>query len=121
MAIYSAWVPRWTVTLDSFAMMRVGASISEKVPLLATNHVERIELLDKTPGWIGNQAEEGLDQKGQLCLGGARPLKETKYYAGYETDGMGQSSAWKEPFRAIKRRGYALTHSGDSVQHSSQV
>ena len=121
MAIYSAWIPRWTVTLDSFAMMRVGASISEKVPLLATNHVERLELLDETPGWIGNQAEEGLDQKGQLRLGGARPLKETKYYAGYETDGMGQSSAWKEPFRAIKRRGYALAQSGESAQHSSQV
>lgn len=114
MAIYSAWIPRWTVSLDSFAMMRIGASISEKVPLLATNHSERIKTLDETPGWIGNQAE-GLDKKGQLCLGGVRPLKETQYYAGYETDRMGQSSATKEPPGAIKREGYSLASPGESV------
>jgi hypothetical protein len=113
-AIYSAWVPRWTVSLDSFAMMRIGASISEKVPLLATNHAERIKTLDETPGWIGNQAE-GLDQKGQLCLGGVRPLKETQYYAGYDTDRVGQSSATKVPSRAIKREGYSLAPPGESV------
>lgn len=105
MAIYSAWIPRWTTTLDSFAMMRIGASISGKVPLLATNHAERIKTLDETPGWIGNEAEGKI---GQICLGGQRPLKNTECYASYETDQMAQSSATREPSRAIRREGYSL-------------
>jgi hypothetical protein len=105
MAIYSAWIPRWTTTLDSFAMLRIGASISGKVPLLATNHAERIKTLDETPGWIGNEAEGKI---GQICLGGQRPLKKTECYASYETDQMAQSSATKEPSRAIRREGYSL-------------
>ncbi|KAJ5610595.1 hypothetical protein N7510_007314 [Penicillium lagena] len=104
-AIYSAWIPRWTTTLDSFAMLRIGASISAKVPLLATNHAERIKTLDETPGWIGNEAEGKI---GQLCLGGQRPLKKTKCYIGYDTDLRAKSSATKEPSRAIRRAGYSL-------------
>ncbi|KAJ5175919.1 uncharacterized protein N7482_001796 [Penicillium canariense] len=105
MAIYSAWIPRWTMALDSFAMLRIGASISEKVPLLATNHAERIKTLDETPGWIGNEAEGKI---GQLCLGGRRPLKKTQCYASYDTDQMAQSSATRESSRAIRREGYSL-------------
>jgi hypothetical protein len=105
MAIYSAWIPRWTTTLDSFAMLRIGASISEKVPLLATNHAERIKTLDETPGWIGNEAEGKI---GQICLGGQRPLKKTTCYASYDTDQMAQPSATREPSRAIRREGYSL-------------
>jgi hypothetical protein len=105
MAIYSAWIPRWTSTLDSFAMLRIGASISEKVPLLATNHAERIKALDEIPDWIGNEAEGKI---GRLCLGGRRPLNKTEFYAGYDTDRMAQSSATKEPSKAIRREGYSL-------------
>ncbi|KAJ5190287.1 uncharacterized protein N7498_009272 [Penicillium cinerascens] len=115
MAIYSAWIPRWTKTLDSFAMLRIGASIPEKVPLLATNHAECIKSLDETPGWIGNEAEGKI---GQLCLGGQRPLKKTKRYTGYDTDQKAQSSATREASRAIRREGYSLAPEENS-QHSS--
>ena len=104
-AIYSAWIPRWTTTLDSFAMLRIGASIPEKVPLLATNNAECIKSLDETPGWIGNEAEGNI---GQLCLGGQRPLKNTKRYTSYDKDQMAQSSATREPSKAIRREGYYL-------------
>ncbi|KAJ5421522.1 hypothetical protein N7491_009967 [Penicillium cf. griseofulvum] len=57
LALYSASIPRWTGTLDSFAMLRIGASISDKTPLLATQHVDRIKALDATPGWIGNNSD----------------------------------------------------------------
>ena len=105
MTLYSAWNPRWTATLDSFAMIRIGASISEKVSLLATNHVERMEVLDKTRGWMGNN-EEG--KRGQLCLRGQQPLDNTKFYVGHETNKLGSSSAQKEKPTPTRRGGYTL-------------
>jgi hypothetical protein len=32
---YSTRSPRWTEQLDSFAMMRIGASVADDIPLLA--------------------------------------------------------------------------------------
>ncbi|CAG8403128.1 unnamed protein product [Penicillium salamii] len=72
----------WLQTLDSFAMLRIGASISEKVPLLATQHVDRIKVLDETPGWIGNSSEGKV---GKLSLGGELSLRKTKRYISYDT------------------------------------
>ncbi|KAE8421448.1 hypothetical protein BDV36DRAFT_280754 [Aspergillus pseudocaelatus] len=105
LALYSAWVPRWTKTLDSFAMLRIGASISEKTPLLATQHVEGIKSLDETPGWMGNASNGEI---GELCLGGERPLAKTMYYAGYNTDHGAQATATTNPPEAIRRKGYSL-------------
>ncbi|KAJ5494553.1 hypothetical protein N7463_010640 [Penicillium fimorum] len=85
LALYSAWIPRWTGTLDSFAMLRIGASISDKTPLLATQHVEGIKILDETPGWIGNNSDGKV---GELCLGGERPLRKGERYVGYDTNDM---------------------------------
>jgi hypothetical protein len=56
-------------------MLRIGASISDRTPLLATLQAERIKTLDETPGWIGNGSERAV---GELCLGGQRPLSKTK-------------------------------------------
>ena len=97
LSLYSAWIPRWTDTLDSFAMMRIGASISERVPLLAARHVERIKTLDETPGWMGNASDGEI---GELCLGAEQPLRKTKRYASYDT---------KKPFT---RKGYAFAAKG---------
>ncbi|RHZ46411.1 uncharacterized protein CDV56_100990 [Aspergillus thermomutatus] len=83
LSLYSAWIPRWTGTLDSFAMLRIGACISEKVPLLAARHVQRIEILDETPGWMGNASDGKI---GELCLGGKGPLEKTRRYRSYDTD-----------------------------------
>jgi hypothetical protein len=35
MALYASTSPNWTPTLDAFAMMRLGAALSEEVQLLA--------------------------------------------------------------------------------------
>jgi hypothetical protein len=99
LALYSAWIPRWTGTLDSFAMLRIGASISDRTPLLATRHAELIKTLDETPGWIGN-ASDG--EVGELCLGGERPLRETKHYRGYDTNRVAHTTATR------RREGYSL-------------
>jgi hypothetical protein len=106
LALYSAWIPRWTGTLDSFAMLRIGASISDRTPLLATRHVERIKVLDETPGWIGNASNGEI---GELCLGGERPLKKTKRYSSYDTDHAARITARRRRGgRSDKRAGYSL-------------
>ncbi|RLL93255.1 hypothetical protein CFD26_101534 [Aspergillus turcosus] len=104
LSLYSAWIPRWTGTLDSFAMLRIGASISGKVPLLATTHVERIKTLDETPGWMGNSSDGEI---GELCLGGERPLKKTRRYRSYDTDHAAQAMTRKHS-GPIRREGYSL-------------
>ncbi|KAE8140900.1 hypothetical protein BDV38DRAFT_279876 [Aspergillus pseudotamarii] len=68
LALYSAWIPRWTKTLESFAMLRIGASISEKTPLLASQDVEGIKSLDETPGWIGNASEGENGHSRRRCI-----------------------------------------------------
>lgn len=48
-ALYSTATPRWTSTLDSFAMMRIGAAIADKVPSLVGRKTDRIDVLGKIP------------------------------------------------------------------------
>ncbi|KAF7134168.1 hypothetical protein CNMCM5793_005847 [Aspergillus hiratsukae] len=105
LSLYSAWIPRWTGTLDSFAMMRIGASISEKVPLLAVTHVERIKVLDESPGWMGNAADGEI---GELCLGGEQPLKKTRRYRSYDSDYAAQVITTRKLSGLIRREGYSL-------------
>lgn len=111
LALYSSWIPRWTGQLDSFAMMRIGASISEKVPLLATDDPGRIQALDNTPGWMGNSSQNDI---GGLCLGGERPLTKTKYYRGYETEPSNSRLKARKAFPKLTGRGeYSLANTRD--------
>lgn len=100
LSVYGAWNRRWTGTLDSFAMMRIGASIANQVPLLTTRHVDCIKALDETPGWMGNESEQVV---GKLCMGGERPLK-TRRYVGYDSD-YGAKPTTSENVSAAFRRG----------------
>ncbi|GFF23532.1 hypothetical protein IFM61606_08860 [Aspergillus udagawae] len=111
LSLYSAWIPRWTGTLDSFAMLRIGASISERVPLPAAQDVGRIKILDETPGRMGNASDGEI---GELCLGGQRPLEKTRRYRCYDTDHATQAIAMRKPSRLIRREGYSLA-SGENT------
>ncbi|CRL31015.1 unnamed protein product [Penicillium camemberti] len=50
LAVYAAWTPRWTAQLDSFAMMRIGAAISDNLPLTVGQNKNTIRSLDEVPG-----------------------------------------------------------------------
>lgn len=82
MAIYAAWSPRWTKKLDSFAMMRIGASISQHVPLLLAHKLELVHEVKDVPGWMGDQMPE-CEEVGVLGLGGPIPLTKGREYASY--------------------------------------
>ncbi|GFF54895.1 hypothetical protein IFM58399_09940 [Aspergillus lentulus] len=105
LSLYSAWIPRGTGTLDSFAMLRIGTSMSEKVPLLAARDVDRIKVLEETPGWMGNASDGEI---GELCLGGEWPLEKTRRYRSYDTVDAAQAIAMRKPSGVIKREGYSL-------------
>ncbi|KAL2012168.1 hypothetical protein VTN00DRAFT_4886 [Thermoascus crustaceus] len=90
MATYGAHFPRWTDSLDGFAMMRIGATIADKVPLLVTYRVDEIEALDDTPGWIGDseRVDEECKSSGiaRLELGSSGKLRARQRYECYPAD-----------------------------------
>ena len=110
LAIYAYRAPRWTRTLDSFAMMRIGSAVAEHVPLLAGRDVHKLDVLDVIPGRIGDGAgddEDGDDdgEIGRLELGGRAPLRFDRPYRSYE--GMEELvSAVEEGKEKMRRRGF---------------
>ncbi|KAF9893791.1 hypothetical protein FE257_009961 [Aspergillus nanangensis] len=82
MGVYAAWSQRWTKQLDSFAMMRIGASISHHVPLLMSYRLNLVKELREVPGWMGDQMPES-EKVGVLGLGGPVQLKKGRKYASY--------------------------------------
>ncbi|KAJ6104817.1 hypothetical protein N7523_011137 [Penicillium sp. IBT 18751x] len=73
LAIYATWSPRWTAQLDSFAMMRIGADIAEKLPLTVCRNKNTTKSRDEIPGWVGDISGE-KDPLGRLGLGAGRCL-----------------------------------------------
>lgn len=72
LAVYAAWTPHWTAQLDSFAMMRIGDAIAEKLPLTVGQNRDTIKSLDEIPGWVGDTSEK--EPLGRLGLGAGRSL-----------------------------------------------
>lgn len=85
LAVYAAFQPRWTERLDSFAMMRIGGAIADKVPLLVNRVSSHVDVLDEYPGWMGDQAGDNA-QTGTLGLGGPDTLKGNRRYMSYPSD-----------------------------------
>jgi hypothetical protein len=82
LSVYAAWTPRWTKRLDSFAIMRIGASIAKHVPLWMVHRTRMVKELDEVPGWIGDQMPESEDV-GVLGLGGPSRLRKGRKYLSY--------------------------------------
>jgi hypothetical protein len=99
-AVYAWWTPTWTTTLDTFAMLRIGAAVG--APLLPTrdgNEAENERLLfprngtagvvalDQTPGWVADASHtEGVEAVGQLALGTGRKITRTGGRLKYRCD-----------------------------------
>ncbi|PHH66098.1 hypothetical protein CDD82_1578 [Ophiocordyceps australis] len=110
MALYSALKPRWTLQLDAFAMMRIGAQAAERFPLLVTRKVQKYSILDETPGWIGGAmpAHDEKHKASQLELGAlVVPLRGREFYHCYPADDERElrrmkrernASRWYQPF-----------------------
>lgn len=80
---YSAHAPTWTEQLDSFAMMRIGASVADDAPLLAAGDSSHVTVLDKIPGIMEDSVPEN-ERIGMLALGGSAPLTGKRLYTSYK-------------------------------------
>ncbi|KAH8432954.1 uncharacterized protein LDX57_010588 [Aspergillus melleus] len=114
--LYATSGRRWTDKLDAFAMMRLGASISEQVPLWIAEEVDEIKTLDETPGWIGDSATEDKTV-GQIALGGTTPLRSRRRYVSYERseEFVEKKKQKKEKRRKRAERNPQALHVGDVV------
>lgn len=73
MATYTYLSSKWTTSLNAFAMMRLGASVADQMPLMIGRRVDDIKELDHIPGRIGDGT--GSETIGQLELSGLTELK----------------------------------------------
>lgn len=84
MAVYAAMTPRWTISLNAFTMLRMGAALGQKdLPLLVGYRTGKIQALDSLPGVVRDISGPD-DAVRQLALGveGGKPLhKKTRYLA----------------------------------------
>ncbi|KAK2782043.1 hypothetical protein FQN53_000219 [Emmonsiellopsis sp. PD_33] len=80
-ATYGALSPRWTAQLDSFAMLRIGGTVSTKVPLLLGNKDE-VKVLDEIPGAMGELPSEERGRR-RIGLGGPGELVPGRRYLSY--------------------------------------
>ena len=64
-------------------MMRIGGTIADSIPLKITQNRDPIEVLDKLPGWIGDEADDG-ESAGRVGLDAPRKIDEYRRYICYE-------------------------------------
>nr|GAT61411.1 predicted protein [Mycena chlorophos] len=79
LALYGAWWPHWTQRLDAFAMLRIGAALSDKLPLVVVKSQSKFTVLDELPGWIGD-GSGGTGNVGELEVGADAPLLRNRRY-----------------------------------------
>ncbi|KAK4554813.1 hypothetical protein LTR86_007961 [Recurvomyces mirabilis] len=84
MAIFSSMHVRWTSQLDAFAMMRVGAAVGSHVPFMVGRKQNQIAVLDRLPGWIGDEQVD--HDRGSLGIGARAALQKDRKYYCYEGD-----------------------------------
>lgn len=82
-AFYSARAPRWTYRLDAFALLRIGATMHERLPIDVAYETGAIKFLDKTSGMIGDARTPDSDI-GVLDIGASSPLSGTRHNQCYE-------------------------------------
>lgn len=102
LSLYTAWTPRWTNQLDSFAIMRISGSLPNRFPLRLAQNPDKVRDLDELPGWIGDVsgAQFGeVDRVGELGLGGEMPLRGGAKYHHWYYDGDSGSDLELTPIR----------------------
>jgi hypothetical protein len=88
MAAYAS-MPAWASTLDSFAILRIGARLGDHVPLKLAYRPREIWGLDHLPGWVGEAVEHDARDEGKparLAIGSERLLQSKRDYECYPVD-----------------------------------
>ena len=67
LAWYASVHPSWTESLDSFAVLRLGAAMVKDLPLISAIEAKEVLQLDEKEGWVG-ACQEGTSKR--LVIGG---------------------------------------------------
>lgn len=80
LAFYASFQRSWTEKLDAFAMLRMGAALSDRGDLFAvtTRFRTKEESLDKLPGYVGDMKPE--EEVGRLGVGAQGLLARKRKY-----------------------------------------
>jgi hypothetical protein len=79
LSVYAAWTPRWTQSLDAFAMLRIGAAYHQHFPLKVGSNARDIPQLRQVSGKIGTKPVQGEDNAKSLQMGGGASVKSGMY------------------------------------------
>ncbi|KAE8327171.1 hypothetical protein BDV39DRAFT_205304 [Aspergillus sergii] len=85
LTIWATTTERWTGSLDSWAMMRIGGAIADRVPLKIAENTDKMEFLDEIPGWIGDK-NDANELVGIIGLGAQGALTYNRRYISYDED-----------------------------------
>lgn len=86
LSVYAYVFPRWTGQFNSFTMLRLGAAIGQdQVPLMVGEKTDKIDVLDKIPGQVGDVAEP-QEEIGRLGLGAPAMVDMKRRYECYRHD-----------------------------------
>ncbi|KAL4955506.1 hypothetical protein BDW69DRAFT_160697 [Aspergillus filifer] len=96
LGLYSVWSPRWTSTLDSFAMMRMGADILPELPMHLSIGTHKVEVLDSAPGFVGDAAQG--ERVGKLGVGATAPIKSGRHFKAFH-----KNPVVHDPYRPPRR------------------
>ncbi|KAL5043589.1 hypothetical protein BDW71DRAFT_216199 [Aspergillus fruticulosus] len=84
---YSSWSVRWTRTLDSFAMVPMASALNPPLDMLLSNSFRRLDVFDKTPGWVGDAAAAESSapgsEFGRMGVGAAMRVRRGVKFAAY--------------------------------------
>jgi len=77
LALYASIHPSWTETLDSFAVLRLGAAMADELPSISPMKAKELGVLDVKEGWVGEFVKE---QSRQLVIGGQGKVRGGRPY-----------------------------------------
>lgn len=84
LAFYASRSATWTESLDSWAMLRLGAEIGrEEMPAVSALEAKEAEVLDAQKGWVGDMGVKGREGEvdvRELGLGGQGRVREGVLY-----------------------------------------
>ena len=100
LAYYAHSGPTWTDSLDSFALMRLGAAMADDLPLISAIEAGELTMLDETRGWVGDSGVPGEFRT--LTVGGPKEVKGEEPYRITNTGNRLRMRAWD--YNGFRRR-----------------
>lgn len=92
LALYAHSGPTWTDSLNSFALIRLGAAMANDLPLISAMESRELTKLDEIHGWVGDSG--GTEEFRTLTVGGLEQLKEKEPYRMISAGNKLRMRAW---------------------------